>query len=223
MEPIRLFPYTPPAPPEPTSEEKIRDAALTCCAQEGFAATSFRMIADTAGVSIGAVQHHFHTKAALIDAVDRYVLQVIGAALGAEPLPKETPEALDEAGRRITRLMSEHPRVMDYMGRALVDGATISGLGGLIFEGLTKISEAQGDHFADDARDDMDRAWSVLNTIILRVGPIILRPHIERYLGQDFYSDSHLRRWDAAVTHLIRHGLFDHQPGPESPDEPPAP
>lgn len=220
MEPIRLFPYSPPAPPEPTSEQKIRDAALSCCAREGIAATSFRMVADAAGVSIGAVQHHFRTKVALIDAVDEYVMQVVGEALGAEPLPELTSEALDEAGRRITRLMGEHPSVMDYIGRALVEGATISGLGRVIFDGLTKISEAQGDHFADDARDDMDRAWSVLNTIILRMGPVILRPHIERYLRQPFYRDTQLRRWDAAVTHLIRHGLFDYQPEPEDPGEP---
>jgi TetR/AcrR family transcriptional regulator, regulator of cefoperazone and chloramphenicol sensitivity len=220
MEPIRLFPYTPPAPPEPTSEEKIRDAALTCCAREGIAATSFRMVADTAGVSIGAVQHHFRTKAALIDAVDQYVLQVIGEALGAKPLPEPASDALEEAGRRLTRLMAEHPRVMDYMGRALVEGGTISGLGRVIFDGLTKISEAQGDHFSEATRDDLDRSWSVLNPIILRVGAMILRPHIERYLGQPFYSDFQLRRWDAAVTRLIRHGLFDHKSESESGNEP---
>jgi TetR/AcrR family transcriptional regulator, regulator of cefoperazone and chloramphenicol sensitivity len=220
MKPTRLFPYTPPAPPEPTSMEKIRDATLTCCAQEGITATSFRMVADTAGVSIGAVQHHFRTKAALIDAVDQYVLQVIGEALGAKPLPGPAADALEEAGRRLTRLMAEHPRVMDYIGRALVEGGTISGLGRAIFDGLTKISEAQGDHFADDTRDDLDRAWAVLNPIILRVGAMILRPHIERYLRQPFYSDFQLRRWDAAVTRLIRHGLFDHKPESESPNEP---
>jgi len=219
MEPIPLFPYTPPAPPEPTSEQKIRDAALTCCAQEGIAATSFRMVADAAGVSIGAVQHHFRTKVALIDAVDQYVLQVIGEALGAKPLPEPVSDALEEAGRRLTHLMAEHPRVMDYMGRALVEGTTISGLGRVIFDGLTEISEAQGDHFADDTRDDIDHAWSVLNTIILRVGAVILRPHIERYLQQPFYSDFQLRRWDAAVTRLIRHGFFDYKPEPDAPNE----
>lgn len=220
MASIRLFPYAPPPSPKPTTEQKIRDAALICCAREGIAATSFRMVADTAGISIGAVQHHFRTKAALIDAVDQYVLQVIGEAVGTELLPEPALEALEETGRRIARLMAEHPSVIDYMGRALVEGATVSGVGRVIFEGLTEISEAQREHFADGTRDDIDRAWSVLNPIILRVGAIILRSHIERYLDQPFYSDSQLRRWDAAVTRLIRHGLFDHEPEPDSPSEP---
>lgn len=219
MASIRLFPYTPPPSPEPTTEQRIRDAALICCAREGIAATSFRMVAETAGISIGAVQHHFRTKAALIDAVDQHVLRVIGEAVGTELLPKPASEALDETGRRITRLMAEHPSVIDYMGRALVEGATASGVGRVIFQGLTEISEAQREHFADGTRADIDRAWSVLNPIILRVGAIILRPHIERYLGQPFYGDAQLRRWDAAVTRLIRHGLFDHEPDPDGSNE----
>jgi AcrR family transcriptional regulator len=221
MEPPRLFPYRQATPPEPTTEQKIRDAALSCCAQEGIAATSFRMVAEIAGVSIGAVQHHFHTKAELIEAVDHYVLQVLGEALDATPLPEPPSDALEEAGRRLTRVMAEHPLVMDYLGRALVEGGTIPGIGQVIFDGLTKISEAQGDQFSDQGaiRDDLDLAWAVLNPLILRVGAIILRPHIERYIRQPLYNDFQLRRWDAAVTRLLRHGQFDYHPEPPSPNE----
>jgi TetR/AcrR family transcriptional regulator, regulator of cefoperazone and chloramphenicol sensitivity len=211
MQPSGVFPWKRPAPPEPTSEEKIRDAALTSCSRDGIAATSFRSVADIAGVSIGAVQHHFHTKADLIDAVDQYVLQVLSESLDAKPLPEPPSNALSEAGQRLTRMMAEHPRVMDYLGHALVEGGTSSGIGQVIFEGLTRISEAQGEQFFEQGavRDDLDRVWSTLNPIILRVGPIILRPHIERYLRSSFYSDEQLKRWDTAVTRLLRHGAFE--------------
>jgi AcrR family transcriptional regulator len=73
MEHPLLFPRTR-APVEPSSEERIRDAALKSLATHGVAATSLRMVAEAAGVSLGLVQHYFGTKAALVAAVDQYVL-----------------------------------------------------------------------------------------------------------------------------------------------------
>ncbi|OBB98552.1 TetR/AcrR family transcriptional regulator [Mycobacterium sp. 852002-40037_SCH5390672] len=213
MGPNRLFPYRQPAPPEPTTEEKIRDAALTSCAQDGIAATSFAKVAAAAGISVGAVQHHFRTKAELIDAVDQHVLRVLSDGLDATPLPGPPSEALEEAGRRLTRMMAANPREMDYLGRALVEGEAGSVIGQVIFDGLTRISEAQGEQFLERgaARDDLDWAWAILNPIILRVGPIILRPYIERYLKRSFYDQDQLERWESSVKSLLQHGTFEHQ------------
>jgi AcrR family transcriptional regulator len=212
-EPPRLFPYKPPAPVEPSSEERIRDAALTSFSAHGIAATSLRMVAETAEVSIGLVQHYFGTKAALRDAVDQYVLRVVGEAL--EPTPLHTPAAdgLNEAGRRLTTLMAEKPEVMAYLGHALAEGGAF---GSVIFDGLVGISAAQGDRFIQQGmtRPDLDLAWGVLNPLILRVGAIILRPYIERYLGEEFFSEPQLRRWDAAVTNLLRGGQLRDDQGP---------
>ena len=57
--------------------DRIRDAALKSFATHGAAATSLRAVAAAAGVSLGSVQHHFATKAGLIQAVDDYVLDVV--------------------------------------------------------------------------------------------------------------------------------------------------
>src|SRR5260370_9212826 len=46
-EPTRLFPYKPPAAVEPSSEERIPDAALTSFSTHGIAPTSLRMLAET--------------------------------------------------------------------------------------------------------------------------------------------------------------------------------
>jgi AcrR family transcriptional regulator len=217
MESTRPCPVKPPAPAEPSTAERIREVALTCFATYGIDATPTRVIAEAAGVSMGLLQHRFGikgTKAAIIAAVDEYVLQVLSEGLDAAPLPGPPSQALEEAGRRLTRMIAEHPHVFDYLGRALVEAGSSSGIGQVIFDGLTKISAAQGEHFSQQggARDDLDYAWSVLLPIILRVGTIMLRTHIERYLRGPFYNDEQLRRWDKAVTDLLRHGLFDLEP-----------
>ena len=56
-----------------SSIERIRSAALKTFAMYGTSATSLRMVAAAAGVSVGLVQHHFANKAGLIKAVDDHV------------------------------------------------------------------------------------------------------------------------------------------------------
>ncbi|OBG27251.1 TetR/AcrR family transcriptional regulator [Mycobacterium sp. 852002-51057_SCH5723018] len=214
MGPSRLFPYDPPPPVGPSPKERIRDAAMRCFAIRGIAATSLRTVAETAEVSIGLVQHHFRTKAALIAAVDQYVLQVVGEALEPTTLPEPPSDGLHEAGRQLTALMVQRPDVMTYLGRALAEGGAF---GSVIFTGLLGISTGQGDQFGQhgNLRPDLDPDWGVLNPLILRIGAIILHPYIELYLGKSFFTEPQLRRWDAAVTSLLRHGQFlDHtEPG----------
>jgi AcrR family transcriptional regulator len=202
-----LFGYEPPPPAEPSSEERIRDAALKAFATHGVAATSLGKVAEAAGVSIGLVQHYFGTKAALVTAVDQDVLRTLGDGLESAALPELPADALAEAGHRLTDLMAENPLVMDYLGRALCERA---GVGSVIFDGLIAISTAQRDHFAEHGltRPDLDPEWAVLNPLILRVGALILRPHIERYLGNPLFDDQQLQRWDRAVTDLIQKGQF---------------
>ena len=86
-----------------------------CFAVRGIAATTLRAVAEPAEVSIGLVQHHFRTKAALSAAVDQYVLQVVSEALEATALPEALSDGLDEAGRRLTSLMAEHPDLITYL------------------------------------------------------------------------------------------------------------
>jgi AcrR family transcriptional regulator len=205
MEHPRLLSYDPPAPGEPSSEERIRDAALRSFASHGIAATSLRMVAEAAGASIGLVQHYFGTKAGLIAAVDQHVLRLVSDALEAEPLPAPPADSLTEAGRRITALFAEHQHAVDYLGRALVEGGTV---GTVIFDGLLAISAAQRDHFTEQqlARPDIDPIWAALNPLLLRVSAVIFRPHIERHLPEPLFTPAQLRRWNAAVTALIREG-----------------
>ncbi len=213
----RIFAYEPAPPVEPTAKERIRDAALRSFAAYGVAATSLRTVAEAAEVSVGLVQHHFRTKGALTAAVDQYVLQVVGDALEPTALPQAPADGLQEAGRRLTSLMAERPDVMTYLGRALAEGSAV---GSVIFDGILGISTAQRDEFVrqGNTRPDLDPDWAALNPLILRVGAIILHPYIELHLRESFFTEPQLRRWDTAVTGLIRHGQFLDEATSENPE-----
>jgi AcrR family transcriptional regulator len=50
----------------------ILDAAIDCLASHGYARTTTQLIAETAGISRGAMLHHYPTKGALIAAIIAY-------------------------------------------------------------------------------------------------------------------------------------------------------
>lgn len=184
--------------------EAIRDAAMKCFAEQGIAATPLRTIAETAGVSLGRIQHYFVTKQQLIESIDSYVLEVFDDALHA-PKHAAAEDRVVDAGTRLARLMAEKPVVMDYVGRALTEGGEV---GNAIFDGFYRISAAQGAAFAASGltNDELDPVWGNLLPLILRVGTIMLRPHIERYIPDPLYTPSQTARWDQAVSTMIGQG-----------------
>ncbi|AJD48444.1 transcriptional regulator [Isoalcanivorax pacificus W11-5] len=64
--------------------ERILDTAEVLFAQKGFAETSLRAITSKAGVNLAAVNYHFGSKEALIQAVFERFLAPFCTALGAE-------------------------------------------------------------------------------------------------------------------------------------------
>ena len=194
-----------------SSVERIRDAALRCFASRGVSATSLRMVAAEAGVSLGLVQHHFTTKAGLIRAVDDYVLAAVNEML-AQPIPDPPADSIADFGGRVTRLIATHPDAVGYVGRALTDG---SALGSQLFDELVEIGEerwkARGQHGL--TRPDLDPIWGVLNPLVLALGTWVLRAHIERHLPEPLTTPAQLQRWRVAVDALVRDGQLRHQPG----------
>lgn len=193
---------------ELSSVERIRNAALKTFATHGTSATSLRMVAAAAGVSIGLVQHHFGTKAGLIKAVDDHALAVV-IALMSEPVPGPPVDSVAEIGNRVTRIIGEQPDVIDYVGHALIDG---SPLGKRIFDALAAFGMARWNQRRErgETRPDIDLTWASLNALVLALGALILRGHIERQLPEPFTSPAQLERWQSAVNELLREGLFRH-------------
>ncbi|GAS89079.1 TetR/AcrR family transcriptional regulator [Mycolicibacterium brisbanense] len=206
-----------PVPIQLTNADRIRDAALRCFAAQGISGTTMRTIAEAAGVSHGLLRHHFGSKDGLIAAVDDHVLRVFSEALESNPLPvpAEPTNDFSSLGGRVSKLIHDHPDVIDYVGHALIEGNNV---GAVIFDGLLKISVRQRDTFtaAGLTRDDIDPDWAALNPLMLRLGPILLRSHIARHIDGAFTTPAELQRWDASVTALIRHGQFTADPAEHS-------
>ncbi|MDT5412846.1 MAG: hypothetical protein QOG14_5066 [Mycobacterium sp.] len=191
---------------ETSTTERIRTAALKSFATYGNSATSLRTVAAAAGVSVGLVQHHFANKAGLIKAVDDHVLGLVIAAI-APPLAEPPADSIPEMGSRVTRMVAEQPDIVDYLGRALIDG---SRLGTTIFDTLAAFGIARWNKRNDrgETRPEVDLTWAALNALVLPLGTIILRSHIERQLPELFTSPAQLERWQDSVNTLLREGLF---------------
>jgi AcrR family transcriptional regulator len=193
---------------ERSSVERIRNAALKSFATYGTSTTSLRTVAAAAGVSVGLVQHHFANKAGLIKAVDDHVLGLVIAAI-APPIPEPPADSVAEMGSRVTRIVAEQPDIVDYVGHALIDG---SPLGTTIFDTLAVFGIARWSQRNErgETRPDLDLTWAALNALVLPLGTIILRGHIERHLPERFTAPTQLRRWQESVNTLLREGLFRH-------------
>ncbi|MFG1932357.1 TetR/AcrR family transcriptional regulator [Mycobacterium sp. NPDC048908] len=186
--------------------ERIRSAALKSFAAHGTAATSLRTVADAAGVSVGLVQHHFTNKAGLIQAVDDYVMAIVVATI-SQPIPPPPADSVAEMSSRVTTIMAEYPEIADYVGRALLDG---SPLGTAIFDTLTAFGIARWNQRSErgEMRPEIDVTWGALNSLVLALGSLILRKHVERQLPEPLTAPNQLARWERSVNMLLRDGLF---------------
>ncbi|MFW0784566.1 TetR family transcriptional regulator C-terminal domain-containing protein [Gordonia sp. CPCC 206044] len=101
--------------PDPLTSDELGLAVLAVAADHGLAAATIREVAARVGVSIGAVQHHFPTKASLqihafVALVDRVSARVDRAVRdSAHPIEDALAELvpLDEERRAEARVMIE--------------------------------------------------------------------------------------------------------------------
>lgn len=166
-----------------------------------------RTVAETAGVSVGRVQYHFGTKSALIAAVDEEVVAIIKQAA---PLPQAELDPVAETSRRLTALIADHPDAVGYLSRLLIDDQPT---GRRIFDMLFGIGQSHWEQFrreSDSVRTDS--AWEPLKPLILVLGTLILRRHIERKLPEPLESPAQLRTWETAVGNLIGVAALRHPP-----------
>src|SRR5690348_17797036 len=80
------------------TRQRLLEAAVACLAEHGWAGSTVSVVAERAGVSRGAAQHHFPTREDLFTAAVEYVAEERSTAL----------RALD---RKSTRLNSSHPSI----------------------------------------------------------------------------------------------------------------
>jgi hypothetical protein len=103
-------------------------------------------------------------------------------------------------------LLVHEPDAVTYLTRALGEGAPV---GAVIFDRLLEISAEHDPPATDSAIEQgTDRLWAAINPLILAVGTIMFRSHIERNLQQPLDAPEQLARWDSAAASLIGEGYF---------------
>lgn len=79
------------------TRQRLLEAAIDCLASMGWAGTTVAVVAERAGVSRGAAQHHFRTREELVTAAVEYGAEVRMAQTRAQlaELATERPSTLD--------------------------------------------------------------------------------------------------------------------------------
>ncbi len=188
-----------------TSYARVRNAALDGFARNGVAATSIRDIAKAAAFSPGLVQHHFPSKASLIEAVNDYVVEIATAAF-SRPLDAHS-DIQQQLGDRVTAFVREHPTILRYVARSAADGEQ----GALeLFDAFFAIARTQWQGLADRGvlRPDTDIAWAALHAVIVNLATVLFTAAIDRHLPERFFTPIQLERWNAASTALFREGIY---------------
>jgi len=189
-----------------TGRARIRDAAMELFGAEGVAATSLRAVARAAGVSPGLIVHHFGSKEGLIRAVDEAVLARIELALSEVPIEGAEAELIEGRAEVVAAFLRGQPALCDYLGRALSERTEASAE---LFHRLFA-SAARDERLvsAGVLRSETDPFWRAMHQVILVVGPLLIRPLIERELGGDLLDEDNMRRWTRALRDLLQHGLY---------------
>ncbi|MGW7515201.1 TetR/AcrR family transcriptional regulator [Streptomyces sp. NPDC054796] len=69
------------------TRQRLLESAVTCLAEHGWSGSTVTVVAEHAGVSRGAAQHHFPTREDLFTAAVEYVAEERSKALRALPAP----------------------------------------------------------------------------------------------------------------------------------------
>jgi len=97
-----------------TTRTRLLEAAVECLAEQGASATTTPDVAKRAGLSRGAQQHHFPTKAALMAEVARHVTEQFHA--GLRSAVDDLPTGPDRIGAAIDVMWQAYagPRAMAH-------------------------------------------------------------------------------------------------------------
>ena len=85
----------------------LLDAAIECLVEEGYAKTTTRRIAERAGVSPGALQHHFASKAELLGETTHHIRAKWASEMFAQGVP-DTPSVRLRHEQLLDRMWAQY-------------------------------------------------------------------------------------------------------------------
>jgi AcrR family transcriptional regulator len=198
---------------------RIREAALRLYAEHGLQATSIRMVAEEAGMSPGAVMHHFKSKDELAEAVQHAVIAKIRQVVADVGHGAPPPIATRARRQAFDQLVTENPAVAGYLRRVILDGGP-AGVA-LFNEGFELVrSEMQALVEAQTARPLPDPDVGLVLYRAVHLAHIIFGPLIEQTLGLSLSDPAVVERFRDAAVDLLTRPVFGE---PERPGlQPPA-
>ncbi|MGW0037670.1 TetR/AcrR family transcriptional regulator [Gordonia sp. NPDC003376] len=161
-----------------TAKAKIRNAALDLYADQGEDRVSMRAVAAAAGVTVGLVQHHFKTKDGLREAVEQLIVDYHAQAIAgapAEGTPAEVTAARDLA---VQQMFADHPPVVDYLRRAVLDpaGEHLQLIGRLTELTRSEVTKSRETGMASTERSE---AAQVVGVMVRQLGVLFLQPMVD--------------------------------------------
>lgn len=187
----------------PETADRIRDAAISEFAAQGFARSTVRGIAAAAGVSAGLVIHHFGSKDGLRTACDDHVFTTIAEAKreNADRSPLDLTSRLDEEPMRT---------YVDYLTKSMLDP---SEHGQRFFDHYVEVLEQSiAEGFAGYTfRQAEDRRAQAAMMAALGLAPLMLQQRLGHVLGTADAAQT-LARLTPALFDLFTHGALESMP-----------
>ena len=191
---------------------RIREAALRLYAEHGTQGTSIRMVAEEAGMSAGAVMHHFKTKDELAEAVQHAVVAKIREVVSGVGLDQPPPAAARARRQAFDQLIEDNPFIAGYIRRATLEGGPAVALFTEAFD-LVR-SEMQALVEAKIARPLPDPEVGLVLYRAINLAHIVFGPLIEQMLGLSLSDPVVLERFRDAAVDLLTHPVFNQAPSP---------
>jgi len=189
--------------------QQIMDAAIELFAQQGYAATSIRQIADGVGVNSAMVHYYFGSKEALLYEVMDQSLEPLVEAISAMKQKKEAP--LREFVSLVLGVFARKPQLPILMTREVfLPGGVMQKhfkehfaprLGGALPQ-LLSVEQSEG-----HLRDDVDPGLVAQTLFGLCAFPFISRSMAEPVLGVS-YSKNGMQEIERHIMELLERGFL---------------
>jgi AcrR family transcriptional regulator len=203
------------AAPEPSSRDKILDAAEQLFAKRGYAGIGLSELAEVVGLGKSSLFHHFKNKAQLYAAVTTRILTRIeehlvrSLARGGDPVAR-LERWLDE----LVDLLAANPTYARVLLRSLFEDDDLPGDLPEEIEGrraLDGIMTSVGALLREGMGAGLFRAAHVQHLLLTLVGltifPFASGEFGAEVLGKDVFEPAEVRRRKREVRELLRHGV----------------
>lgn len=191
-------------------------AARVCFADQGYGATTNRLIADAAGITTGAIYHYFASKQELYEAVFAEVEEFVSARLSAarDDAPPQFTAQLRALLEEAVQLNREDSSLARFLVTVPTDVRRHPGLAPL-FDQLTAYHARLLGPVVDEARARGELAEDVARGAVLGVLAVVLTGLVE-VSANLANAEQHARNADALIRLLEGNLLRDVEVAPST-------